>query len=105
MRDGESGCGRDQTAPVGSKPKGASPWGVLDMAGNLFEWTADGYEAPYPVSDQSAGRQQPVGAANAKKKVVRGGSYFNPDDHQRAAFRHDFAPGRADGTVGFRCAR
>lgn len=105
MRDPKSGCGDDQTAPVGSKPDGASPWGVLDMAGNLFEWTADGYEAPYPVADPKIGRRQPKGQATADKKVVRGGSYFNPDDHQRAAFRHEFSPDRGDGTVGFRCAR
>jgi len=41
------GCGAGTTQVVGSKPKGASPYGVMDMSGNLFEWTADWYDEKY----------------------------------------------------------
>ena len=58
------------TTPVGTYPKGASPCGALDMAGNVWEWTGSLYkEYPYDAAD---GREDPSGGG---LRVVRGGSW------------------------------
>ncbi|MEW6300221.1 MAG: formylglycine-generating enzyme family protein [Thermodesulfobacteriota bacterium] len=76
-----------ETAPVGSFPAGASPYGVLDMSGNVFEWTADWYDAA-----QTA-------------RSLRGGSWNYSARDVRASNRYGDAPGSHRGDVGFRCAR
>ncbi len=84
------------TSPVGSYPSGASPYGALDMAGNVWEWVADWYE-PYPGSTL---RSDLFGQ---KYKVVRGGSWNHPAE-DALTFHRDIAhPARAIGVVGFRC--
>jgi serine/threonine-protein kinase len=80
---------------VGSYPKGASPFGILDMAGNVAEWTASFYE-PYPGS--SAKRQPGL-------RVIRGGSYLNPPIQQTATDRFYLQPNETREYVGFRCAQ
>ena len=47
MHDGGDGCGTGTSYPVGSKPLGASPYGALDMAGNVSEWVKDFYSPSY----------------------------------------------------------
>lgn len=88
----------ESTTVVGSYPQGASPYGVLDMAGNVWEWVA-GWYAAYPGSNfQSDFYGQ-------KYKVVRGGSWNHPvvDAH---SYHRDIAhPSRALAVVGFRCAK
>jgi formylglycine-generating enzyme required for sulfatase activity len=88
---------RGGTAPVGSYPSGASPYGVLDMAGNVWEWIEDWYEA-YPGSPF---RSDLFGH---KYKVVRGGSWNHPMGDARTFHRDIAHPARAIGVVGFRCA-
>jgi formylglycine-generating enzyme required for sulfatase activity len=90
------------TAPVGSYPEGASPFGVLDMAGNVWEWTADS-AAPY--SDEAVTnpqRSQP----DASPRAIRGGGWKHVTrDWVRAAIRGWYDPRSRYEYLGFRCAR
>ena len=86
------------TAVVGSFGAGASPYGVEDMAGNVWEWTADWYQ-PYPGSTY---RSQYFGE---KFKVVRGGGWFEMADAVRTTNRDLTSADAANDDIGFRCAR
>jgi formylglycine-generating enzyme required for sulfatase activity/tRNA A-37 threonylcarbamoyl transferase component Bud32 len=92
--------GFSATAPVGSFPAGAAAHGVMDLAGNVWEWTAD-YYAPY-----SDGKQQdPKGPASGDRRVVRGGDYFAfHADWARPAYRWKTEPESYNHAIGFRCA-
>ena len=85
--------------PVGSRPDGASPYGALDMAGNVAEWTADWYAAGYYAT---APTTDPRGPSGGGRRVVRGGSW--DDSFFRAADRSDYPPDGSYADVGFRCA-
>jgi eukaryotic-like serine/threonine-protein kinase len=95
-----------RTSPVGSYPKGASPSGALDMAGNLWEWVGDWYDrgayATLPT-EQLGGPEQ------GYYKVVRGGSWLDSSlgdrlSFFRAANRHWQLPEARRSYIGFRCA-
>lgn len=84
------------TTPVGSYPLGVSPVGAYDMAGNVFEWTADWYGVDaYTIGPPSEGIQ----------RALRGGSWGDFGFLLRAANRGRLAPSVAFNFVGFRCAR
>lgn len=88
------------TAPVGSYPGGQSPYGVFDMAGNVWEWCADWYDADYYVTAPS---QAPQGPATGRFKVLRGGSWINPGPALRSSNRFEILPIERGPYIGFRC--
>jgi formylglycine-generating enzyme required for sulfatase activity/serine/threonine protein kinase len=90
------------TAPVGSFPAGASPYGALDMAGNVWEWAADWYDK---TTNTTAPRETPTGPGTGSLRVLRGGSWFDSAINVRAARSNGRTPGSRDDRVGFRCAR
>ena len=92
---GESGKGG--TTPVGAYPNGVSPYGLLDMAGNVWEWCSSlhrGY--PYRADD---GRED-LGTSGIR--VLRGGSFYNHRDGARCAFRYRTHPADRYDLSGFR---
>jgi formylglycine-generating enzyme required for sulfatase activity len=93
--------GWETTAPVGSFRAGASPFGALDMAGNVWEWTADWY-GDYT----KAAATNPRGAETGTARVGRGGGWSSDDAGLvRAAVRNGVGASVRDSHVGFRCAR
>jgi formylglycine-generating enzyme required for sulfatase activity len=106
----------DESHPVGGKKPNA--WGLYDMLGNVREWTADTFAAPYyassPVDDPPGAqanygeRGQPgyVGGAGVALPVIRGGAWPNPEENVRASARyHYFGPTLRVSDVGFRLVR
>ena len=101
VEGGQEGCGKKPAWPVGSKPKGASPYGALDMAGNVGEWVQDWYdEHSYTAEAQT----NPTGATKGTHKVLRGSSWYCTDARcVRAAFRDAYPPEKRNTGMGFRC--
>ena len=94
--------GTETVSPIGNRDQGRSPYGVHDLAGNLYEWVADWYDealyTPNPTVD-------PRGPAEGTAKVQRGGSYLNNPYRLRATFRTKSEPTEHAPNVGFRCAQ
>ncbi len=86
-------------APVGTHPDDVSPYGALDMGGNVLEWVADWYE----VGFDAAATYNPIGPATGAQKVLRGGSWNGQPTNARATNRFYAFPTRND-FDGFRCA-
>lgn len=87
------GCGEFTPQPVGRRPRGASPYGVLDLAGNVEEWVADAH----PVDGQPA-------ATILRER--RGGHFASASPFDlRGALRSYSPPEQASSALGFRCAR
>jgi len=100
--NGQSGCGKNSTWPVGSKPSGASPYGAMDMAGNVWEWVADWYGANYY---QSSPRSNPTDTASGTGRVLRGGGWDDSPLILRPSLRLRFDPSSRSDFLGVRCAR
>jgi eukaryotic-like serine/threonine-protein kinase len=91
--------GIGQPTPVGLFPKGATPEGIQDLAGNVWEWVADWY-GEYPKGKQ----RNPIGPKTGEGKILRGGSWDVVASILRAAVRVRGGPGSGDDDIGFRCA-
>ena len=89
------------TTPVGKYPKGASLYGVLDMAGNVWEWVNDWYAENYYKN--SPGRN-PTGPEKGDYRVLRGGAFFYLQVSPRCAYRYGFNPIDGSDFYGFRPA-
>jgi formylglycine-generating enzyme required for sulfatase activity len=97
---GQGMCVGD-TSRVGDYPTGASPYGALDMSGNVWEWVNDWYDSGYysysPYSN-------PQGPPSGSYKVMRGGSWDHVWSYVRVAYRGYGDPGGRHDDLGFRCA-
>ncbi len=89
--------------PVGSYQAGASPWGALDMAGNVAEWVNDWYDPVY-YQRPEASRLNPQGPPAGDEKVIRGGSWDAKPFFARSAHRQSANPATTGAWIGFRCA-
>ncbi len=87
------------TTEVGHYLAGASPYGALDMAGNVWQWVADWYSVNYYASSP---RQNPTGPASGTCRVLRGGAWYVEAQNVRVASR--LCPDKRDYGVGFRCS-
>jgi formylglycine-generating enzyme required for sulfatase activity len=94
--------GAETASPVGDHPQGRSPYGIHDLAGNLYEWVSDWYD---DLFYQTPPTRNPRGPSNGTAKVQRGGSYINSPYRLRATFRTKADPTEHDPHVGFRCAQ
>lgn len=106
------------TSRVGSFPAGASPFGILDMAGNVTEWVADFYDADYYSKGVSVNPPGPVARSNYFVRVIRGGNFQDVFKDIRLAKRSSLRGsnpsasniysadylGEFSPKVGFRCA-
>ena len=90
------------TTEVGKYPEGASPYGALDMAGNVWEWVADWYSETYYASSPTS---NPLGPDSGQYRVLRGGSWHNYDGYVRSAVRNGYDPTVTNDFIGFRCSR
>ena len=86
---------------VGSFESGVSPYGVYDMAGNVWEWGQDWFAEDAYMQSRT---NNPIGPPRGTHKVARGGSYMDLRDRLRAATRIKLDPSARRPNVGFRCA-
>ena len=94
--------GYKYTAPVGSYPHGASPYGCMDMAGNVWEWCYDWYDEDYY---KNSPYRNPKGPSSGTKRVCRGGSWCSSARYVRCAYRDRDSPSNWWDIQGFRPAR
>ncbi len=94
--------GYEYTAPVGSFPRGASPSGCADMAGNVWEWCNDWYDSEYYGSSAS---NNPTGPSLGSARIIRGGSWNDYAGNLRCANRLYYEPSYRYYYLGFRCSR
>ena len=90
------------TTAVGSYPKGASPYGALDMAGNVWQWVNDWYSDTYY---QSSPASNPLGPVSGQYRVYRGGAPYTLNLDIRSAIRGANKPTLSYYSIGFRCSR
>jgi serine/threonine-protein kinase len=91
------------TAPVGSYPTGASPYGAMDMVGNVWEWVADWYDDDYY---RVSATRNPTGPESGNRRAMRGGAWYDGEGEAwtTCTIRHQNPPEDRYEDVGFRCA-
>lgn len=95
--------GYKMRAPVGKFPP--NPYGLYDLAGNVWEWCADWYDAGYYARSP---RIQPRGASSGKERAMRGGSWMCSENYcrgYRVAARGHSSPDTGLNNIGFRCVK
>ena len=90
------------TSMVGSYPSGASPYGALDMAGNVWQWVSDWFDEAYYVNSPAS---NPPGPSSGSARVLRGGAWASSEDLVRSASRLTHDPVLGNSLFGFRCVR
>jgi formylglycine-generating enzyme required for sulfatase activity len=88
--------------PVGKYGRAASPYGLFDMGGNVWEWTQDWYDGAYYAKSS---RKNPTGAGQGQFKVLRGGSWSDMAKYMLTYGRFKLLPATRNSYTGFRCAR
>ena len=88
--------------PVGTFEEGKSPYGIYDMAGNVWEWVGDWYDPNYY---KTGPQQNPAGPPTGGSKVVRGGSWGSGSKSMRASDRETHLTSFRGFGTGFRCAK
>ena len=101
------GCKTLFTFPVGSKPKGISPYGLHDMTGNVSEWVQDCLVPNAYDKNKANGGKNPIWnvCSDTTNRQLRGGSFNSLHKELRSSDRHDHVPNSVENYVGFRCAR
>jgi formylglycine-generating enzyme required for sulfatase activity len=88
------------TKPVGSYESGKSPYGIYDLAGNVWEWTQDWYDRDYYIKSPA---HNPINDHATQHRVVRGGSWDSSPVFLRASYRSWRTPESWNDFIGFRC--
>jgi formylglycine-generating enzyme required for sulfatase activity len=89
------------TRPIGRYTTGASPYGILDLVGNVREWVSDFYSATYYAKSPE---RNPQGPEKGESRVLKGASWKDAVHFTHAATRFSQTPGTSADNIGFRCA-
>ncbi len=96
-----AGCdGFERTSPVGSFPGGESPYGALDLMGNVSEWIWDWHGCNYYFESPA---ENPPGPNTGYRRVIRGGSWNDNPQYMKNSISLDLLPDMSAIDIGFRC--